>query len=106
MKSKSRFRLFQFIYFIGHGTSVGSLGQFAGEVDIVENVMVENIVMANAQNGARIKVFGGNPSPTSISGGGTGHVRSKYLNAARSLPVLLPPLFRHHIQKLPYGKCR
>lgn len=59
-----------------HGISVGSLGQFAGETDIVENVFVENIVMANAQNGARIKVFGGNPSPTSVSGGGTGHVQN------------------------------
>ena len=46
------------------------------ETDMVENVWVENIVMSNAQNGARIKVFGGNPSPTSISGGGTGFVRS------------------------------
>lgn len=61
----------------GHGISVGSLGQFAGETDIVENVLAENIVMANAQNGARIKVFGGNPSPTSVSGGGTGHVQSE-----------------------------
>jgi galacturan 1,4-alpha-galacturonidase len=47
---------------------------------VVENVWVENIVMAHAQNGARIKVFGGNPSPTSISGGGKGHVRSKLPN--------------------------
>ncbi|GJJ09196.1 hypothetical protein Clacol_003418 [Clathrus columnatus] len=59
-----------------HGTSIGSLGQFAGETDIVENVLIENIVMANAQNGARIKVFGGNPSPTSVSGGGTGFVKN------------------------------
>jgi len=59
-----------------HGVSVGSLGQYAGETDIVENVYVENIVMANAQNGARIKVFGGNPSPTSTVGGGTGHVKN------------------------------
>jgi len=59
-----------------HGISVGSLGQFAGETDIVQNVWVEDITMANAQNGARIKVFGGNPSPTSISGGGTGFVKN------------------------------
>ncbi|KIJ37292.1 glycoside hydrolase family 28 protein [Sphaerobolus stellatus SS14] len=59
-----------------HGISVGSLGQFAGETDIVQNVWVENVVMANAQNGARIKVFGGNPSPTSTAGGGTGFAKS------------------------------
>ena len=31
--------------------------------------------MNNAQNGARIKVFGGSPYPNSTSGGGTGHVQ-------------------------------
>ncbi|CDO70563.1 Glycoside Hydrolase Family 28 protein [Trametes cinnabarina] len=59
-----------------HGISVGSLGQYAGETDIVENVYVSNITMLNAQNGARIKVFGGNPSPNSTVGGGSGHVRN------------------------------
>jgi len=56
-----------------HGISVGSLGQYAGETDIVANVYVHNISMANAQNGARIKVFGGNPSPNSTAGGGSGY---------------------------------
>ncbi|KZT03751.1 glycoside hydrolase family 28 protein [Laetiporus sulphureus 93-53] len=68
-----------------HGISVGSLGQYAGETDIVENVYVSNITMRNAQNGARIKVFGGNPSPmvlmndaelASTAGGGTGYVKN------------------------------
>ncbi|KAL1949040.1 hypothetical protein VTO73DRAFT_10846 [Trametes versicolor] len=59
-----------------HGVSVGSLGQYAGEMDIVANVSVTNITMLNAQNGARIKVFGGNPSPISTAGGGTGFVRN------------------------------
>ena len=31
--------------------------------------------MTNAQNGARIKAFGGNPDPKSTAGGGTGHVK-------------------------------
>jgi galacturan 1,4-alpha-galacturonidase len=31
-----------------HGISVGSLGQYAGEFDIVENVYVYNISMYNA----------------------------------------------------------
>ena len=31
-----------------HGISVGSLGQYIGEVDIVKNVLVYNISMYNA----------------------------------------------------------
>lgn len=31
-----------------HGISVGSLGQYPGEVDIVQNVLVYNISMFNA----------------------------------------------------------
>ncbi|KAK7686032.1 hypothetical protein QCA50_010843 [Cerrena zonata] len=59
-----------------HGISVGSLGQYAGEMDIVANVSVKNVLMKNAQNGARIKVFGGSPDPNSTAGGGTGFVRN------------------------------
>ncbi|KAI0701363.1 pectin lyase-like protein [Cytidiella melzeri] len=59
-----------------HGISVGSLGQYAGETDIVANVSVHNVSMNNAQNGARIKVFGGNPSPDSTAGGGSGFVKN------------------------------
>jgi len=42
-----------------HGISVGSLGQYAGEYDIVENVTATGIKMSNAQNGARIKAWAG-----------------------------------------------
>lgn len=42
-----------------HGISVGSLGQYSGMFDIVENVTVINVVMSNAQNGARIKAWAG-----------------------------------------------
>jgi len=59
-----------------HGISVGSLGQYAGETDIVANVFVKNVTMLNAENGARIKVFGGSPDPTSTAGGGTGYVKN------------------------------
>lgn len=44
-----------------HGISVGSLGQYAGETDIVANLFVKNVTMRYAENGARIKVFGGSP---------------------------------------------
>ncbi|PCH35371.1 glycoside hydrolase family 28 protein [Wolfiporia cocos MD-104 SS10] len=57
-----------------HGISVGSLGQYAGVTDIVANVYVKNITMRYAENGARIKTFGGSPDPNSTSGGGLGYV--------------------------------
>ncbi|KAL9111308.1 MAG: hypothetical protein Q9227_004185 [Pyrenula ochraceoflavens] len=59
-----------------HGISVGSLGQYAGETDIVSDILVKNVTMVSAENGARIKAFGGNPSATSTSGGGSGYVRN------------------------------
>jgi polygalacturonase len=59
-----------------HGISVGSLGQYAGVEDYVSNVLVKNVTMVNAENGARIKAFGGNSSPTSTSGGGNGYVQN------------------------------
>ncbi|KAF8648525.1 hypothetical protein AX16_006230 [Volvariella volvacea WC 439] len=42
-----------------HGISVGSLGQYPGVFDIVENVLSTNIRMAKSQNGARIKAWAG-----------------------------------------------
>ncbi|KAJ3835545.1 pectin lyase fold/virulence factor [Lentinula raphanica] len=42
-----------------HGISVGSLGQFSGVFDIVQNVTAINIQMSDAENGARIKAFAG-----------------------------------------------
>lgn len=62
-----------------HGISVGSLGQYIGEIDIVQNVYVYNISMSNASDGARIKVWPGSPAALSgdlQGGGGTGRVRN------------------------------
>ncbi|OZJ05679.1 hypothetical protein BZG36_01444 [Bifiguratus adelaidae] len=62
-----------------HGISVGSLGQYENEIDIVENVYVSNISMSNAQNGARIKVWTGTAAGTSANyngGDGAGIVRN------------------------------
>ena len=62
-----------------HGISVGSLGQYVGETDIVENVYVYNISMFNASDGARIKVWPGSPAELSgdlQGGGGTGSVKN------------------------------
>ncbi|CAK3748229.1 Exopolygalacturonase X-1 [Lecanosticta acicola] len=62
-----------------HGISVGSLGQYVGEVDIVENLLIYNISMFNASDGARIKVWPGSPAELSgdlQGGGGTGRVKN------------------------------
>ncbi|USP76283.1 polygalacturonase precursor [Curvularia clavata] len=62
-----------------HGISVGSLGQYPTEVDIVENIYVYNISMSNASDGARIKVWPGASSALSgdlQGGGGSGSVRN------------------------------
>jgi galacturan 1,4-alpha-galacturonidase len=60
-----------------HGISVGSLGQYVGEVDYVQHIYVYNISMSNASDGARIKVWPGSPSALSgdlQGGGGSGAV--------------------------------
>ncbi|KAF6832708.1 polygalacturonase [Colletotrichum musicola] len=61
-----------------HGISVGSLGQYQGQVDIVENLYVYNISMSNASDGARIKIWPGVPPGTTNSevGGGLGYARN------------------------------
>ncbi|OIW23885.1 exopolygalacturonase [Coniochaeta ligniaria NRRL 30616] len=62
-----------------HGISVGSLGQYPGEFDIVEDIFVSNISMHNASDGARIKVWPNAPSAMSgdlQGGGGSGRVRN------------------------------
>ncbi|KAI1261522.1 polygalacturonase [Xylariaceae sp. FL1019] len=62
-----------------HGISVGSLGQYLGEFDIVENVYVYNNTMSNASDAARIKVWPGINSifqPTLSGGGGSGYVKN------------------------------
>ncbi|GAQ47151.1 CobW domain protein [Aspergillus niger] len=42
-----------------HGVSMGSIGQYAGEMDIIENVYIENVTLLNGQNGARLKAWAG-----------------------------------------------
>lgn len=62
-----------------HGISVGSLGQYVGETDIIENVLVYNISMYNASDMARIKVWPGSASALSgdlQGGGGIGRVNN------------------------------
>jgi galacturan 1,4-alpha-galacturonidase len=62
-----------------HGISIGSLGQYKGVVDIVENLQIYNISMSNASDGARIKVWPGIETEFQDllnGGGGLGRVRN------------------------------
>ncbi|KAH8601915.1 polygalacturonase [Bisporella sp. PMI_857] len=62
-----------------HGISVGSLGQYVLQYDIVENIYVYNNTMANASDGARIKVWPGIDTdfqPGLSGGGGSGYVKN------------------------------
>ncbi|RAH42595.1 putative extracellular exo-polygalacturonase [Aspergillus brunneoviolaceus CBS 621.78] len=42
-----------------HGVSMGSIGQYPGELDIIENAWIENVTLLNGQNGARLKAWAG-----------------------------------------------
>lgn len=62
-----------------HGVSVGSLGQYPGETDIVEHIYVHNVTMIDATYGARIKTWPGLASELSgelQGGGGLGRVHN------------------------------
>jgi galacturan 1,4-alpha-galacturonidase len=58
-----------------HGISVGSLGQYKGQNDVVENVYVYNTTMSNASNGARIKTWAGHGQMNGVGSGGGGSGR-------------------------------
>lgn len=49
-----------------HGISMGSIGQYAGVQDIIQNVLVKNITMVSTSNGARIKAWGTSTSQEEI----------------------------------------
>ncbi|KAI0902551.1 glycoside hydrolase family 28 protein [Annulohypoxylon nitens] len=62
-----------------HGISIGSIGQYPNETDIIENLYIYNISMTNASDFARIKVWPGietNFQTHLAGGGGTGYVRN------------------------------
>ncbi|KAJ0107470.1 hypothetical protein J7T55_007659 [Diaporthe amygdali] len=62
-----------------HGISVGSLGQYKGQTDIVEDLYIYNISMADASDAARIKVWPGVETAFQDllnGGGGLGRVRN------------------------------
>lgn len=42
-----------------HGQSMGSIGQYAGEKSIIEDVVIEDVWLLNGQHGARLKSWAG-----------------------------------------------
>ncbi|KAF5025854.1 hypothetical protein F66182_2076 [Fusarium sp. NRRL 66182] len=42
-----------------HGQSIGSLGQYKGEMSFVKDTVIENVWMLNGQHGARLKTWAG-----------------------------------------------
>ncbi|KAJ5260528.1 Glycoside hydrolase family 28 [Penicillium angulare] len=42
-----------------HGVSMGSIGQYSGVMDFIENAYMENVTLLNGQNGARLKAWAG-----------------------------------------------
>ncbi|KAF3766972.1 family 28 glycoside hydrolase [Cryphonectria parasitica EP155] len=42
-----------------HGQSMGSIGEYSGELDIIENVHIENVWMINGEFGGRLKSWAG-----------------------------------------------
>ncbi|KAJ4992889.1 exopolygalacturonase [Stagonosporopsis vannaccii] len=62
-----------------HGISIGSLGQYANKTDIVENLYIYNVSLANSSDGARIKVWPGIETSFQTllnGGGGLGRVKN------------------------------
>lgn len=62
-----------------HGISIGSLAQYPGVVDLVENLIIYNNTLSNATDSARIKIWvglGAVTKPGWIGGGGLGFVRN------------------------------
>ncbi|SDA02301.1 BZ3500_MvSof-1268-A1-R1_Chr7-3g09624 [Microbotryum saponariae] len=82
-----------------HGISVGSLGQYSDEVDIVENVYIHDIVMSNAQAGARIKSWPNRNGTAKDAGGGSGYVKNvtfqNFVNRNVDQPLVLTSCYMH-----------
>lgn len=60
------------------GIAIGSLGQYEGEFDLVENITAEDVTLIGSRNGAYIKTYMGKSTyyPPQGGGNGTGAVRN------------------------------
>lgn len=76
------------------GIAIGSLGQYDGVRDVVENITVEDVTLIGSRNGAYLKTYVGKPTyfPPQGGGGGSAFVRnvgSYLLYASRRIEIML-----------------
>ncbi|KAJ5808665.1 polygalacturonase [Penicillium riverlandense] len=78
------------------GIAVGSLGQYDGVRDVVENITAEDVTLIGSRNGAYIKTYVGKPTYYPPQGGGGGNAfvrnivfRNFHIENITASPVLL-----------------
>ncbi|PNP39744.1 hypothetical protein TGAMA5MH_08263 [Trichoderma gamsii] len=78
------------------GIAIGSLGQYEGVRDVVENITAEDVTLIGSRNGAYIKTYVGKRTywPPQGGGGGNGYVRNVvfknfHIENITSSPVLI-----------------
>ncbi|EME40324.1 glycoside hydrolase family 28 protein [Dothistroma septosporum NZE10] len=66
------------IFYHGSGIALGSIGQFAGQYEFIENVTARNIETTSARQGGYIKTWTGVQKgvPPNGGGGGTGYLKN------------------------------
>ncbi|KAL1969794.1 hypothetical protein VTN77DRAFT_7303 [Rasamsonia byssochlamydoides] len=82
------------------GIAIGSLGQYQGVFDLVENITAEDVTLIHSRNGAYIKTYNGKSVyyPPQGGGNGTGSVRNVlfknfHIENITAAPVLLQQWF-------------
>lgn len=70
----------------GMGLAMGSIGQYPGQINVIENITAENIRLFDTAYGARIKTWTGvlKGFPPNGGGGGLGHAKVSANTSSRS----------------------
>jgi len=65
-------------FYSGSGIALGSIGQYPGQIEVMENFTATNIRTSRSRFGCRLKTFTGNNKgyPPNGGGGGIGHARN------------------------------
>ncbi|KAI7184798.1 hypothetical protein D0869_04680 [Hortaea werneckii] len=65
-------------FYNGIGFAMGSIGQYPGQIEVIENVTAENIVTYNSRMGGRVKTWTGLNTgyPPNGGGGGFGYAKN------------------------------
>ncbi|KAL4884225.1 exopolygalacturonase B [Aspergillus karnatakaensis] len=73
----------------GNGFSLGSIGQYKGEVETIENVTVRDVVFENTKYATRIKTWTGEQVgyPPNGGGGGLGYLSNFTATNIRETPI-------------------